>query len=60
MMTLAPKEKILLQIAFACTAAFILETSNRSKFTRQTAEPRNRVQLVMNNTVEQEKYDLKE
>ena len=57
MMTLAPRQKILSQIAFACTVALILEASNRSKITRHTAEPRNRVQLVMNNTAEQEKYD---
>ena len=37
----------------------ILEASDRSKITRHTAEPRNRLQLVMNNTLEQEKYDLK-
>ena len=60
MITLAPHQKILLQITFACTVAFILEASDPSKITRHTAEPRNYVQLVMNNTAEQEKYELKE
>ena len=60
MITLAPRQKILSQIAIACTVAFIFETSKLSKITRHTAEPRNRVQLVMNNTSEQGKYDLKE
>ena len=52
MITLAPRQKILSQIAIACTVAFIFEASKLSKITRHTAEPRNRVQLVMNNTVE--------
>ena len=60
MITLAPRQKILPQIAFACTVAFILRASNRSKITRHAAEPRNRVQWVINNMAEQEKYDLKE
>ena len=60
MITLDPRQKILSQIAFACTVAFILEASNRSKITRHTAEPRNRVQLVMKDTAEHEKYGLKE
>ena len=34
MITLAPRQKILSQIAFAWTVAFILEASNRSKITR--------------------------
>ena len=55
-----PSTKDTSQIVFACTVAFILEASNRSKITRHTAEPRNRAQLVMNNTAEQEKYDVKE
>ena len=36
------------------------EQHGRSKITRRTADPRNRMQLVINNTAEQEKYDLKE
>ena len=60
MITFVPRQKILSQIAFTCNVAFILEASNRSKVTRHTAEPRNHVQLVMKNTAEQEKYDLKE
>ena len=60
MITLAPRQNLLSQIAFACTVAFILEASNRSKITRHTTEPRNRVQLVMSNMAKQEKYDLKE
>ena len=60
MITLAPRQNILSQIAFACTVAFILEASDRSKITHHTAEPRNRVHLVTNNKAEQEKYDLKE
>ena len=60
MITLAPRLKILSQIALACIVAFILQASNRSKITRHNAEPRNRVQLVINNTAKQEKYDLKE
>ena len=60
MITVAPRQKILSQIASACTVAFILEGPNQSKTTRHTAEPMNRVQLVMNSMEEQEKYDLKE
>ena len=60
MISHALRQKILSQIAFACTMAFILEASNRSKMTRHTAEPKNRVQLMVNNMAEQEKDDLKE
>ena len=60
MITLASQQKTLSQIAFARTVAFILEVWNRSKITFHTAEPRSRVQLVLNNIAEQEKYDLEE
>ena len=40
MITLAPWQKILSQIAFACIAASILEASNWSKITRHTKESR--------------------
>ena len=53
MITLDPRQKTISQIAFARTVAFILEASNRSKITLHTAKPRNRVQLVMNNTAEE-------
>ena len=55
MIILAHRQKIVSQITLACTVAFILKASNRGITTRHTTEPRNRLQLVMNNTAEQER-----